>query len=160
MERVGNPDEIMLHDEEDGGNPDEIALDDDDDDAEEGRVENPDEIDLNMDDSDNEQAQPIAEDKSKKDPTSPEAPATAAIPLESIDRAADLPDPEARETVHQLAGTEPEQVDKTKKAIVAEEATAPSDAGLETRFLALDKCGFGRDFIQVRVPLAWDVDQD
>lgn len=147
-EDAGNPDEIMLDDDE-AGNPDEIALDDDD--EEEGKVENPDEIDLNMDDSDDEPAQDVAE-KPAGQTKAPETTQTAAIPMESIDQVPTADPEAAKETVHALVGTEPQEVEKAKEAIAEEESTAPGEEGLETRFLALDKCGFGRDFIQVRTP--------
>lgn len=137
LDGVGNPDEIALDDDEDVGNPDEIVLDDEE-------VGNPDKIDLDIDDSEDEEPRTNIEDP-VRGVTGP------AIPMESIDQVAGQDPAAARETVHQVAGTEVEQVLEAREEILAEEAReggAPS--GLETRFLALDKCGFGRDFIQVR----------
>lgn len=119
------------------GNPDEIALDDSDED----KAGNPDEIELDMDSDDE-----LQKDDDAAEQTQP----TMGIPLESIDQVASLSETEAREKVHEVAGTEVEDVQHAKEAIVAEE-TMDEGAGLETRFLALDKCGFGRDFIQVRL---------
>lgn len=122
------------------GNPDEIALDDSDED----KAGNPDEIELDMDSDDE-----LQKDDDAAEQTQPTRTASS-IPLESIDQVASLPETEAREKVHEIAGTEVEDVQHAKEAIVAEE-TMDEGAGLETRFLALDKCGFGRDFIQVRL---------
>lgn len=124
-------------------NPDEIALDDSD----EEKGGNPDEIDLDVDSDDEEPRDDVAESK----PAEQTQPTTTSIPLESIDQVASLPETEAREKVHEVAGTDLEDVEHAKEAIVAEETMEEEGAGLETRFLALDKCGFGRDFIQVRL---------
>ncbi|KAJ9112607.1 hypothetical protein QFC19_000627 [Naganishia cerealis] len=135
-------------------NPDEIALDDD----EEVENTNPDKIDLDMDDSDDEEPandvpctgvssdQHAARTSNQEDPSD--------IPLESIEQAEKQSDPQAaRDKLHEIAGTSPQQVIEAKDAIIAEEeseciAAETTQKGLETRFLALDKCGFGRDFIQ------------
>lgn len=130
------------------GNPDEIVLDE----AEE--VVNPDEIDLDMDDSEDEEPTDKQDTKTESIPVDQEAPSTSVNPkepIESIDQVADIPDPEvAKAKVHEFAGTAMEEVEQVKEALLAEE-DVPTGKGLETRFLALDKCGFGRDFIQVSI---------
>lgn len=114
-------------------------------------VGNPDEIDLDMDDSDDEdpkatEEKPAGSETVEKEMTT----SVGAEPIESIDEVAAIPDPEiAKAKVHEFAGTAVEEVEQAKEAILAEEETCDGK-GLETRFLALDKCGFGRDFIQVR----------
>jgi hypothetical protein len=134
------------------GNPDEIALD------LEEEVGNPDEIDLEMDDSEDEE--PKAAEAKTTDPVTVDKEVTVeagAESIESIDDVAAIPDPEvAKEKVHEFAGTAEEEVEQAKEAILAEEETCDGK-GLETRFLALDKCGFGRDFIQVSVYLVLTV---
>jgi hypothetical protein len=137
------------------GNPDEIALDDD----EAMEIVNPDKIDLDMDDSDDEELAEEApctgtkSDQQVEVTSNQEEPAN--IPEESVDQVEKESDPEAvREKVHELAGTSMDDIMEAKDMILAEEETGTSEQdatkpGLETRFLALDKCGFGRDFIQV-----------
>jgi lariat debranching enzyme len=116
----------------------------------EEEVGNPDEIDLEMDDS--EDGEPKAAEAKTTDPVTVDNEVLAeagAEPIESVDEVAAIPDPEvAKEKVHEFAGTAVEEVEQAKEAILAEEETCDGK-GLETRFLALDKCGFGRDFIQV-----------
>lgn len=150
----------MLGHVQDVGNPDEIDLGMDDSDDEEPAVqqntkpmENADEIDLGTDDSDDEEPCTHQETTTEAVPADQEAP-TATEPIDSIDQVASIPDAEfAKEAVHDFAGTAKEEVEQAKEAIMAEDAA--DGRGLETRFLALDKCGFGRDFIQVSVSCAF-----
>ncbi|KAJ9123081.1 hypothetical protein QFC22_001271 [Naganishia vaughanmartiniae] len=135
-------------------NPDEITLDDD----EELEAVNPDKIDLDMDDSDDEEPADDAPcSVAKSDPQAENTPAQeelSNIPEESVDQVEKESEPQAvREKVHELAGTSIEEVAEAKETILAEEESGTveqdtANPGLETRFLALDKCGFGRDFIQ------------
>lgn len=151
-----NPDEGVLGDVLNAGNPDEIDLGMDDSDDEEPAVQqdtkpmmNADEIDLGMDDSDDEEPSTQQETTTESVPVNQEVPTTTE-PIESIDQVASIPDAEfAKEAVHDFAGTAKEEVEQVNGAIMAEDAA--DGRGLETRFLALDKCGFGRDFIQVSV---------
>jgi hypothetical protein len=116
----------------------------------EGEVGNPGEIDLGMNDSEAEEPK-ASEDKNTDSVTVDEgvtATEVRAERIESMDEVAEIPDAEvATDKVHEFAGTAVEEVEQVKEAFLAEEETCDGK-GLETRFLALDKCGFGRDFIQ------------
>jgi lariat debranching enzyme len=119
-------------------NPDEIVMDDMDSDADEEpapavTVTNPDEVVMDdMDDSSSESS-PLKSEE------------VAGAPIESVDRI------EASGSRNVLASVkaDDEGVKEVLGEVTQEDDTALQKQGIETRFLALDKCGPNRQFIQV-----------
>ena len=173
---TGNPDEIAI-DEEDAvagpsGNPDEITIDDEDEDLEDHLHQhqlhetalaaqepngNPDEID-------------IEDDFDDPAPIEQEVPAPIVEALEVdesvdlVEAARDVAGPDAANGV--IGSSAPARVNvngdpgpSTQARRLSGTAQAPGQADLETKavhlstkFLALDKPGKGRDFLQVSTP--------
>ena len=138
---AGNPDEILL--DEDGtfeGNPDELVGDV----HPEAQHGNPEEIAIDENDFDD----PMETSVPTRFPNEPSKPAEEPRAALSIDESADF--------VEMVRGTE--DLDAAQGTLGPEIAAAPPSMpppvngfGRVTKFLALDKCGPGKDYIQVRL---------
>ncbi len=151
-----NPDEIAIEDDFDApGNPDEIPIEDDEVLDEEPPHShdttvsgNPDEIRIEDDDDFDNEAAPNASTADAKNDLSG-LPVEEAEEALKIDESVDLVEAVRRghgdTNTQGFIGTE---IPKSRK-IIAGPSTSSSRGEKVTKFLALDKCGPGKDFIQV-----------
>lgn len=139
--------EIVNGESVETANPDEIMIDDDEEEEAEP-VANPDEI--NIDDDEDVDEEPILNPQNQADLVIPPEEAEAAL---EVDESADIVesarqvDPAAAQGV--IGTTTPNISETVSKPRSTQEAEGGPSQARRTKFLALDKCGPGKDFIQV-----------
>jgi len=131
-------------------NPDEIVMDDINSDEEmdlpNAKAQNPDEIAMDdMDDSDEEGEGEIAVPETTAGPT--DTAEAAPVPLESVDRIE--ADPATKNVEVPIKADEAGIAEAIENAMDQSDDHKPVGKAIETRFLALDKCGTNKQFIQV-----------